>query len=126
MLGPDLKQESEVKKLDDIRIEKGIDNTENIDFEAQQRAAVKNKERFKRRGTKAKSGAAWLCCGENADASKSQQELYEDHLAKNNLKAWNDRLIHSQSIHDFIYDKLSKGIKAVDSEVSDPGRQDAF
>jgi len=126
LFGADGKQESEVKRLDDIRIEKGLDNTANIDFEGQQRAAGKNKERFKRRATKPTSGRAWLCCKENAKEFKSQKELYDDHLRKNNLREWNDRLIQSQSIHDFIYEKLSKDIKAVDSEVVDPSQPDAF
>ena len=33
-------------------------------------------------------------------------------------------MIQPQSDHDFIYDKLSKGIKAVDSEVIDPAQPD--
>ena len=71
VFGTDGRQESEVKGLDDIRIEKGLDNTANIDFEGQQRAAGKNKERFKRRQTKPTSGRAWLCCKENAKEFKS-------------------------------------------------------
>jgi hypothetical protein len=122
--GANGKEASEVKRLDDIRIEKGLDNTANVDFEGQQRAAVKSKERFKRRETKPKSGRSWLCCKENAKEFKSQKELYDDHLRKNNLQEWSDRLIRNSSVNDFIYDKLSKDIKAVDSEVSAPTSMD--
>ena len=90
MLKQEDKGESEVKRLSQIRIEKDLDvNTQNVDFEEQQRKNQKGKERFKRRGTKAKKGQAWLCCKENAKDFKSQRELYEDHIRKNNLKEWN-------------------------------------
>ena len=37
----------------DVRIEKGLDHNANVDFKEQQRIAGKNKNKFKRRATKA-------------------------------------------------------------------------
>lgn len=73
----------------DVRIEKGLDHTSNVNFKEQQRIANKTKNKFKRRATKAQSGATWLCCRENAKDFKSQKELYDDHIRTNNLKEWN-------------------------------------